>query len=574
MFKKRFFIVALILSACTNNEDTRHFEYPLKFETSNGTETSNYNEIIDFYSAAADFSSFISLNEFGVTDSGEALHLLQIKPEEQVENPLKFLIINGIHPGEPDGIDASMLMIKSIIDNTIQLPKEIELYILPVYNIGGAKNRNNSSRANQNGPEEYGFRGNALNYDLNRDFIKSDTQNSKAFYQIYHHVNPDVFVDTHVSNGADYQYTLTHLFTQSQQLGGDLGTYVHKDFIPKLEADLLTKSLPITPYVNVFNRTPQDGFSQFLDSPRYSTGYTSLWNSLGLMIETHMLKAYKQRVDATLEMLKSLIYSSAKESSKIKQLRAQNFEKHLKAKNYDFNFQVDTTQYKTFSFLGYNATQEKSKVTEGKRLKYNTDQPLTYPVKYYNYFSPTNTVEIPKAYIIPKSYQKILELFQFNQVKMTKFQKDTILNAEVYSISNYKTGNAPYEGHYLHYQTEVESTIEKVEVKQGDVLIETNQKAIRYIIETLEPEAVDSFFNWNFFDVILQRKEGFSPYVFEDIAEEILLKNSDLRIKFDTLKSTNEEFANNAYAQLDWIYKHSKYYEKAHHRYPIYRIPK
>ena len=79
-----------------------------------------------------------------------------------------------------------------------------------------ALNRNSTTRTNQNGPESYGFRGNARNYDLNRDFIKSDTKNAKTFAQIFHLVQPDVFIDNHVSNGADYQYILNSFIYSTQ----------------------------------------------------------------------------------------------------------------------------------------------------------------------------------------------------------------------------------------------------------------------------------------------------------------------------------------------------------------------
>lgn len=565
------FLTVFFLHSCKKKME---FDNKIAFETSNATQTSTYQEVMDFYQKSVDYSNLLSLHEFGKTDSGKALHLLKVKPEKPVENPLKILILNGIHPGESDGIDASMLLVKKIINKDFELPKEIELNIIPIYNIGGALNRNKNTRANQNGPEEYGFRGNALNYDLNRDFMKSDSQNSKAFYQVFHYVNPDLFIDTHVSNGADYQYTLTHLFTQAQQLNGNLGEYVEQTFIPKLEQDLLAKQLPITTYVNVFNETPENGFTQFLDSPRYSTGYTSLWHSLGLMIETHMLKPYDKRVEATLHMLESLVNLGAIEAEQIKLKRAQNFEMLQKAKEYSFNYKVDTTQHSTFSFLGYEASQEVSKVTGKQRLKYHTDKPISYPVKYFNYFNATASVEIPKAYIIPKAYQNILNLLQLNSVEILPFKKDSIIDAEVYHIKKYDTRTTPYEGHYLHYHTKIESNLEQVEVNAGDVLVKTDQKAIRYILESLEPEAVDSFFNWNFFDAILQQKEGFSPYVFEDVAEKILLENLALKKEFETLKTEDESFANNAYAQLNWIYKHSKYYEAAHNRYPIYRILK
>lgn len=570
MYKNAFYFLLILLASCTKKTNN----YILPFESSNGTQTSTYQEIIAFYEEAANASNLLHLTTFETTDSGYDLHVLKIKSTKQTTNPLKILILNGIHPGEPDGIDASMMLIKKILAQDFELPNNVELNIVPVYNIGGALNRNSSTRANQNGPEAYGFRGNALNYDLNRDFIKSDTQNSKAFYQLYHHISPDVFVDTHVSNGADYQYTLTHLFTQPQQLGGELGSYLDDIYISKIENDLALKDLPITPYVNVFNQSPEGGFAQFLDTPRYSSGYTSLWNSLGLLIETHMLKPYKQRVEATLAMLETIINVSAKEATNIQNKRKNNFDYYAQAEEYHFDFKIDSSTYTTFPFLGYEASQLKSEVTGKNRLAYNNKKTITFPVKYYNYYTPTKKVNIPKAYIIPREYQNIIYLMKLNKVELSFFETDTLINVEVYSINNYETTTSPFEGHYLHYNTKVSSKTEEVQINKGDAMLQTNQKAMRYVIETLEPETTDSFFNWNYFDAILQQKEGFSPYVFEDVATEILANNRLLKEEFDALKLENVDFASNSYAQLNWIYKHSKYYEEAHLRYPIYRLLK
>ncbi len=175
-----------------------------------------------------------------------------------------MLILNGIHPGEPDGIDASMMFLKDILINRDKNPEynNLLLSIIPIYNIGGALNRNSTSRVKQVGPESYGFRGNAQNYDLNRDFIKMDTKNSFAFVEIFQLIKPDVFIDTHVSNGADYQYNLIHLSTQHNKLPQDLDDYLIEEMIPDMEERMTNlKNEPI-PYVNVFNKTPDEGFSR------------------------------------------------------------------------------------------------------------------------------------------------------------------------------------------------------------------------------------------------------------------------------------------------------------------------
>ncbi|WP_299778509.1 M14 family metallopeptidase [uncultured Formosa sp.] len=575
----KLFVSAFITLLLSNTLHSQiHNNFITHFEKSEGLETATYAEVIQFYEALAKTYPQINIQTIGETDSGEPLHIITLSPDKVFDfskirtNKRILLINNGIHPGESDGIDATMMLYRDIVQGKTDMPKHTVLVTIPIYNVGGSLNRNATTRTNQNGPKSYGFRGNARNYDLNRDFIKSDTKNARTFAKIFHTVQPDVFIDNHVSNGADYQYTLTHLFTQHNKLGGNLGTYLHTKMMPELEHNLSSKKWDITPYVNVFNEVPEIGFSQFIDHPRYSTGYTTLFNTLGMMVETHMLKPYKPRVEGTYELMKSMISIIEKDYKEIKTLREEANKTFLNAKTYDLGWIVDTTKFSTLQFKGFEGTYITSEVTGLKRLKYDRSKPFTKPVKYQNYFKPTITIKIPKAYIIPQGWHSIIELLKLNQVKMSRLELDKTFTVETYHIANFDTNKTPYEGHYLHTNTAVESNTEDIQFRTGDYYIETRQPAIRYLLETLEPQAVDSFFNWNFFDTILQQKEGFSPYVWEDLALELLNNDTELKHRFEAKKQADKAFSGNWYAQLDWIHKHSNHYEKAHMRYPIFRV--
>lgn len=580
--KKLAVLLLLIIVACKQESTKETKDFTTLFETSNGTETPTYNEVISYYKDLADSYPEISLFEIGTTDIGEPLHLAVFNKDgktniNQIKNSSKnrVLINNGIHPGESDGIDASMLLLRDIVQNDSlkNTYKNSLICVIPVYNIGGALNRNSHTRANQNGPKEYGFRGNARNYDLNRDFIKQDTKNSAAFAEIFHTVNPDVFIDNHVSNGADYQYAITHLFTQHNQLGGKLGEFIEKEMRPEIEQSLAQKDIIITPYVNVWGTTPESGWSQFFDSPRYSTGYTSLFNTLGLMVETHMLKPYKIRVQQTYELLFSTLDFSKEKSNEIKELRKNAVQEIINKKTYPIAFTVDKENPSTLNFKGYEGVFIDSKVTNGKRLFYDRTKPYTKEIPYYNNYTPAKEVTIPKAYILEQGWYKVVERLQNNNIEFTRFKNDTVLTVEIQHIKNFETRNTAYEGHYLHYNTEITKTEnQQIKFNKGDIYIPTNQTGIRYIIETLEAEAVDSFFNWNFFDTILQQKEGYSAYVFEDIAEVFLQENPSIKKQFEEKLSTDESFAKNPQTQLYWIYTKTPHYEKAHKKLPIFKL--
>jgi len=576
----KFIITSIILSllySCNHTKKDLHIE--TVFEQTNGKETSTYFETISYYKKLATHYPEIQLQEFGQTDSGYPLHVVLFNTDtsnKQLKNSKKttILINNGIHPGEPDGIDACKILLRNIVQNDSlkNALNNVVIAVIPTYNIGGALNRNSTTRANQNGPESYGFRGNAQNYDLNRDFIKSDSKNARAFAQIFHHLNPDIFIDTHVSNGADYQYTLTHLFTQYNKLGNELGEFIDLEMRPYITMDLEEQGIISTPYVNVWGTTPEKGFSQFMDYPRYSTGYTTLFNTLGVMIETHMLKEYKPRVAQTIAMLQSILKFSSEMNVEIKSVR-QNALQNILAKNtYPIDYKVDKNDYCPINFKGYEGHFIPSKVTTGKRLFYDRTKPFTKLTEYYRHYKISDSIKIPQAYILKNGWWKVKELLAINNVAFTQFEKDTVLTVTAQHIHSFDTKKQPYEGHYMHYNTKTIHSEHRIKFSKGDLYIQTNQHAARYIMEVLEPQAPDSFFNWNFFDAILQQKEHFSPYVFEDYALEFIEQNPQIKKELENKIAADPVFAKSSYDQLDFIYKRSPLYEKSHLLIPVFKV--
>ena len=545
------------------------------FEKGNKNQSTTYEDCISFYQLLDANSDKIEMRIMGLTDSGKPLHIVVFSENKNFtfnQNKAVLLINNGIHPGEPDGIDATMMLMRDLANAKIKVPKNTMVVAIPVYNIDGMLNRNSFSRANQNGPEAYGFRGNGRNYDLNRDFIKSDTRNSRSFQELFHSVNPDVFLDNHVSNGADYQYTFTCIATQHERLGEKLGNFFKNEMYPEMVNDMQKKNIDVIPYVNIHGAKPDLGYEQFTDTPRYATGYTTLFNTLGFVPETHMLKPYKDRVKTTYEFMVTAINYTDANWEKIKQLRKANLEDYKAGKQYPLHWEIDSTKVSYMDFKGYEGGYKPSEISGKDRLFYDRNKPFTKKIPFYGNYKPTKFVTIPKYYVVPQSQWQIIELLKLNDIEMTPITQNEIFEVEIYKIATYQTGKNAYEGHYGHYNTTVTKNIEKMEFRAGDYKISTNQLGIKYLLETLEPEAVDSYFNWNFFDTILQQKEGYSSYVFEDVAKQILVENPTLKQEFETKKQTDKAFAENGGDQLYWVYKHSKYFEKEFMRYPVFRV--
>ena len=546
-------------------------DFKTPYEKGNGNQTTTYEEMVKFYDDLDKNFESISVVEKGKDDNGEPIKVV-IFDHSKKQNTSVILINNGIHPGESDGIDATMMLMRDLALGKIKVPQNTKVAAIEAYNISGMQRRGKFSRANQNGPEEHGFRGNARNFDLNRDFIKNDTENAKAFQEIFHWLKPIYFIDNHVSNGADYQYTFTYISTNKERLGNSLGTYFHQEMQPKLIQNMEKSKILNVPYVNIHGDSPDEGFPAFMDSPRYATGYTTLFNIPGTVAETHMLKPYQDRVKATYEYMRHSINFVDENYLDISKKMMEELTNYLPNKKYAIRWKLDSTKYSFIDFKGYEAGKKPSEISGKPRLFYDRNKPFTRKVKFFDTYKADKEIVIPSYYVIPKSEGKIIENLKRNQIKFKELQSDSLITVESYKIVDFKTVKNPYEGHYLHFDTQVSSELKTKKFRKGDYLVSTKQSGVKFLLETLEPEAVDSYFNWNEFDGILGQKEYFSDYVFEDTAAELLKTNKALKTAFELKKASDANFAEDGAAQLDWVYKNSEYYEGTVNQYPIYRI--
>ncbi|TCJ12395.1 hypothetical protein EPD60_14040 [Flaviaesturariibacter flavus] len=555
--------------------------FPTYFEQHAGNGTPPYSETISWWQQLAKASPLLRIREMGSTDAGAPLHLVLVSRDRDFDpasihakGKTILFVNNGIHPGEPDGIDASMLLVRDIVQGKRQLPANVVLAIIPVYNIDGALNRSASWRVDQNGPLEKGARGNGQNLDLNRDFIKADSRNALSFTRIFRYLDADVFLDNHVSNGADYQHVMTLLTTQHNKLGGAMGDYLNKTFEPALYPMMKAKGFDLVPYVNHFGETPDKGWPEFFDSPRYSSGYTTLWNTFGFVPETHMLKPYPQRVAATRALMECFIDYLAAHGAEIRSLRTATLTRQYAATALPIAWKWDRNQKTEITFKGYEAAYKPSTVSGLQRLYYDKSKPYEKKIPFYNTYRDTLSVSIPEAYIILQGWWKVTDRLQANGISMRRLGHDTAITVEAYRIESYNAAPRPYEGHHVNSGTQVSRRTVQQSFRKGDWYIPTHQPGLRFLVETLEPQAEDSYFSWNFFDPILGQKEGFSDYVFEETATRFLAEHPEVKAALEERRGRDTAFAKNAFAQLEFVYKRSPYYEPGHMVYPVFRVPK
>jgi len=550
----------------------------LAFSQYDGNTTPNYSELIDQYKKWDAEHDEIALYSMGKSDTEFPLYVClinagkdSIQAFENARKGTTVLINNAIHPGEPDGVNASLIWIQNWIKNGKKTKDLPIVAIIPAYNIGGMMNRSGSSRANQEGPIEYGFRGNAQNLDLNRDFIKMDSENAHTFVKIYQALDPDVFVDTHVSNGADYQYTLTLITSLKERLEPAVHDLTYNELLPVMTKELKRKKWDWAPYVETKTETPDSGLVAFNDLPRYAMGYASLFHSLSFTVETHMLKPFPQRVQSTLDFLSFLITWSGENKVEIEQTRSQAIQSSQERQYVHFNYHV-TDAFVPITFKGYEAVYKKSEVTGLDRLFYDRTKPYSKTVPYYNSYKSTDSIKIPEAYIISGEATKVIQLLEENGVLMKKMDSCTKEVATL-RVKNVKSPARPYEGHFLHNSTKTEEQNDVVAIREGSVYVSCDQPKLKFILSVLEPQMEDSYFNWNFFDSYIQEKEYFSAYVFEDKALELLNSDAELKKTFEAKKASDPAFASDSWAQLFYIYQHSIYFEsKTFNRLPVFKV--
>ncbi len=539
-----------------------------------------YPEGILWWDSLADFSKYVTLRTFGKTDAGLPLHLVIYSAEEMSleaignSKKLRLLINNAIHPGEPDGVDASMAFYRDLALRDHMAFEDMIIVCIPYFNVGGSLNRNSHSRANQDGPREYGFRGNAQNLDLNRDFVKMDSRNAMSFAQLIELIDPDVYLETHVSNGADYTYTITYLPTQADKLGYGMGGFMRKRLNPALENIMEQKGHAMVPYVNVHGMALDSSYTGFYDSPRYSTGLMSLRQCFSYITETHMLKPYDQRVEATLAFIESLCQLASKEARAIQSARHSAKMQVAQVDSLPLDWEIDSSRiFRYINFNGYAPSYKSSYVHGEDRLFYDTSKPVKIRMKHYDYYSPSIVRSKPEAYVVKGGYHQVVERLKLLGVNMRKLDGDSTITGVIsYRISSFETASSPYEKHYYHFNTVFSRDTVDWTFHPGDVIIECHTDRDRIILELLEPDGPDSYFNWNFFDAVLQQKEWYSPYVFEDKAHEYLSSDDDLRREFTDRLKTIPAFNENPQWQLHWIFQQSPHYEKEHMRLPVFRL--
>ncbi len=588
-FRNLLIIFAIIFLSIMNiNAQSESKNVPQDWQTlaeqTDYQRTWNYAETIAFANKLDKASDLIVYKSYGKSGEGRDMPLLIISndkdftPEKAKKSGKAIIFIQGgIHSGEIDGKDAGYALIRdiAITKTRADLLKDVVIIFVPIYNVDGHELSSPFNRINQNGPSEMGFRATSTNLNLNRDYMKADAPETRAWLNLWNEWKPDFFIDCHVTDGADFQYNVTYEYAHFQEVSPFIKNWMDEYFDGKIVKKVESEGNLLTHYVEFAGREVTGGVATFIATPRFATGYTPLRNRAGLLIETHSLKPYKSRVRGTYDILRYTI-------EEINQSKASLFEANRKAdeetlnqfKTYDANRKVPlrlaiTDKSTPFEFKGISYTKEKSDISGAERIIYGT-KPLNITIPRFDDAKVTVSVAPPLYYIVPAQWQEVIERLQAHGVKFQRISKPLTISVESYRFTEQKFAPASFEGRVtLSYKT---NPIKETRTfPANSIIISLEQEAANVAIHLLEPDAPDSFMFWGFFSAIFEQKEYGEGYVIEKLAREMLAKDENLRKEFEE-KLKDENFAKNPRARLTFFYERSPYFDKRIGLYPVGRI--
>jgi len=582
---KRKLVTILILFTIQAVLPQSQDEWITYFERSGFTATPGYDKSMEYFQRLAEFSPWAEFKSFGISPQGRELKFLIVSKDKafssldakKIRKPI-VLINNGIHAGEISGKDASMLLLRDILitNDKESLIDSVTLLVVPIFNVDGHERMSKYNRINQNGPEEMGWRTTAQNLNLNRDWMKADAPEMRAMLKLFSEWLPDFIIDTHATDGADYQYTVTYSVEKFSNIYSETANWLKQKFIPSLEKGVGEKGfLPHSYiYLKKWREGLDGGIIDWASTPRFSTGYAALQNRPALLIETHMIKPYKERVYSTKAMLETAIKFVNTNANELIDLNLEadsvSVKNLLMQKKYlQVNFE-ESDRYSLINLKGFEYYRELSEISGSDKIVY-TDVKKDFKVKYYNDIVPIDSVQLPKAYLIPKEWGNLVEILKNHGIQVSYLKVDSLFEVTKYHFKNVKFAEASYEGRQ-RVDLEYDLIREKIIVPAGTFYITPNQRNVRVIVNLLEPKSGDSFIRWGFMNAIFERKEYFENYVMEKIAVEMLNNDNELRKDFETKINEDEEFRNSPEERLNFFYTRSPYYDKNYQMYPVMRI--
>lgn len=556
-------------------------DWSLHYERSNYLETGRYEEAVSYCRRLAKASPYARVIEYGVSAQGRKMIALVVSQDKDFDpaklrrskKPLIF-IQNGIHSGEIEGKDASLILAREMLVTGKQKPllEGANFVIVPIFSVDGHERFSPYNRINQNGPREMGWRATAQNINLNRDWMKADTPEMQAQVRLVHRFHPDFFFDNHTTDGSDHPYVLTLGIPMSAALPPALRTW-QRGYYEALRVRTDADGFLTSPYFGLLDESdPSKGISIEDFSPRYSNGYWSALNRPSVLSETHVLKPYRQRVDATHSLMRHTIAYCIQNAKGLKQMNAKADAEEVAGRPLGVLAVRRTNDSRPFDFKAYPYTPYKSEVTGGMIQKWDRTKVLSIPSKIFDVYEASVTVTPPAAYAIPPEWTDAIQRIELHGFKTERLRRPLSGTFSTAKFENVTFPTVPFESRFQP-RYRVTMVPDQRTLPEGTVIVRTNQLGSKLLMNLLEPEAPDSLMKWGFFNNVFEQKEYYEEYAMEPIAAE-MFKDPKIREAYEAKVKSDAKFAADPSARLRWFFENSPYYDPKLNRYPVVRLEK
>jgi Zinc carboxypeptidase len=561
-------------------------EWRTHAELTDYRETPNYSDTVAFARRLAHASPAIDYESFGFSGQGRELPLMIASETStftpaaaQAQEKAVVLVQACIHSGEPDGKDAVFALLRdiAITKTAAGILDQVVLLFIPIYNTDGHERSSPFNRINQNGPTDMGWRTTSTYQNLNRDYMKADTPETRAWLRLWDEWQPDLFIDCHVTDGADYRCNITYHHEHHAGVDDAVLEWERDVFGGRVAPATEAAGNVISWYLEFTdNRDLTLGTRDFNGSPRFSTGYVPARNRPGILIETHMIKDYRSRVVGTYDFLRAALIEVNRDPKLLRRL-GRDADARTVAAGREFNpdrlYPLDfalTDEATPFDLKAFQYETEQSEVSGDLRVIYGRE-PLDLTVPMYQTFKVTKAVAPPLQYIVPGQWTEVISVLKAHGLEMKTLADFVPIEVESYRFVNVSWPSEPFEGRHLP-RFGVEKLFETRVFPPGSVVVPMAQTAGRVILNLLEPEAPDSLAHWGFFNAIFEEKEYAEHYVLEALAREMMTNNPDLRREFEERLAMKSDFAASPSERLRFFYKRSPYWDPQISVYPVGRI--
>jgi hypothetical protein len=555
-------------------------------ERSGFRSTSTYDETVAYCRRLDQASPWISYLTFGRSPEGRDLPLLVLSKDgastpaaaHKAGKPI-VLVQNGIHSGEIDGKEACLALAREIaVTKSLSgLLDSATVLVVPIYNVDGHEMASPFNRFNQKGPDEMGWRATAQNLNLNRDYLKADAPETRALLALWDAWRPDLFVDTHVTDGADFQYDVLYTIESTGYVAPEVAKYVDEVFQPHVRPAMERAGHVVRPYFVLRDeQNPENGLQGFVFSPRFSNGWAALRNRPAILVETHMLKPFEVRIRATYDLLVATLREVNRDPAALAAaVRAADAATVALGASYDAARRLPlrlaiSEKARTERYRGVESRREQSDVSGSTRVVYGT-APRDVDVQVYDELVAASTVAPPLAYVVPPAWTAAIERLRAHGLRLERMSKPVTAEFDSYRLRKPRWFPRPFEGrHPLSFT--VEAVRERRTLPAGSVVVRLNQVGAKVAVHLLEPDGPDSLAAWGFFDAALEQKEYGEAYLVEDLAREMLAKDDALRKEFEARIASDEEFRKDPEVRLRFFYDRSPYYDRRIGAYPVVRL--